>query len=561
MPSRNKRKIEEFDPTKSDSDDSTYGASSSRAVRSKPSRSQKGKPARKRQRRQYDGDDSEDISDASEISEASLEEEEAEEEEEQVELDERTGRPKRRAAKKRPTYQESDEDEVMEESAEDFVAPKKKTGKSSLLVKFKIPTTQPTPGPARRRSTRARSGSVSARPASSEAQAQGARRSSRIAHDDTEPIVALTDSGRHEDIIRPGTRSPEPGQARPRRGGKSVKTLPTSIVYEETESSGQVRDSIEEKRRTEVAESRDDLDDLADDLQAAATGFEGNNATYGDFSTFRGLDPDEVAVIPESADEAAQDDDEDDDEDPISQPARATRRTKKVRSGESPDEIPSSEQPQRRALRSGGGPRRARKSHRSVQQESSDFEPGFDEGGEEDVSDSEKSSGSPPKLAKKTMIAVAPLLHGAVRVDFVAGAAPCPMNMIARKRKNLQRSCKISRAVAHVDVPGLRSFMMTSLKDVRESQSTIVSCDLIWRCLWTTMRLNQLQHHPGGLAVEARGKGASILLTDPLEAPVDRLPSLAVQLALELLLEPNQTAATTRSCNAPAQTVLAAGLA
>ena len=395
MPNRHKRKIEDFDPTKSDSDDSTYGASTSKAARSKPSRSQKGRPVRKRQRREYDGDDSEEISDESELSEASLQEEE-----EHVEVDERTGRPKRRAAKQRPMYQESDDEEPLEEeSPQETVTPKSKPGKKSLMVKLHVRTPQPTPGPRRRRSTRARSGSLGTRPTSSEVNVQGTRRSSRIAHDETEPIVALTNSGRHEDVIRPGTRSPEPVTERPRRGGKSVKTLPTSVVYEEEESSGQLRNSIEDTGNTEIAASRDELDDLAEDVQPAPKP-NTRNATVGDTSKYREFDTDDVPVIPESGDEAVHEEDDEDD-DPIAQPARVTRRTEQTRTGSSPDELPSSEQPQRRSLRSGRDQQRARNSQKSVQQESSDFEPGVDEGGEEDVSDSGLSTGSPRKASQK----------------------------------------------------------------------------------------------------------------------------------------------------------------
>lgn len=395
MPNRPKRKAEEFDPNKSDSDDSTYGAAAK--GRSKSSKSQRVKPARKRQRRQYDGDDSEEISDESEISEASLA---SEHEEEEVEVDEKTGRPKRKAAKKRPTYQESDSEDLLEEvSAEETRTPKRPS-KKTLVVKLNVRTPQPTPGPAPRRSARARSGSVGIKPTSSEIHL-GTRRSSRIAHDDTEPIVALTDSGHHADIIRRGTKSPELGSERSRKGGKSIKTLPTSVVYEEEESSGKRRDSIEDQGVAEVAEvaaSRDGFDDFAEELQVAANS-SAPGAAPGDTSTPQNIDPDDVAVIPESADEAIHED-EDDDEDPISKSGRITRRKQHKDSGQIVDEILGAAQPQRRSLRQGREQRRTRNSQRSAQQESSDFEPGFDDGEEENVSDSEPSSESPLKASQ-----------------------------------------------------------------------------------------------------------------------------------------------------------------
>ena len=396
MPNRAKRKAEEFDPNKSDSADSTYGASA--RGRSKPSKSQRARPARKKQRRQYDGDDSEELSEESEISEASLA---SEPEEEEVEVDEKTGRPKRKAAKQRPTYQESDDDDIEEESVEETKTPKKKPSKRSLMVKLNVRTPQPTPGPTARRSTRARSGSIGTRPASSEAHLK-TRRSSRIAHDDTEPIVALTDSGRHADVVRPGTKSPELGPERPRRGGKSVKALPTSVVYEEEESSGKTRESVEDPV---VAEANDEYDDLAEDSQGAARA-EASTAAFRNASTLQDIDID-VAVIPESGDEALHD--EDDDEDPISQPSRSFRRNQRRHSGQSADAGPSVEQARRRSLRTGREQPQVRNSQRSGHQESSDFEPGFDDGEEENVSDSEASSGSPRKASQNDEENASPL--------------------------------------------------------------------------------------------------------------------------------------------------------
>lgn len=397
MPSRPKRKAEDFDPTKSDSDDSTYGAVSSRPGRSKPSKSQKSKPARKRQRRGYDGEDSEEISDGSEISEASLESEHKEEE--LPEYDEKTGRPKRQAAKKRPTYQESDDDSLGEE-IEEPSTPKRKSGKRSLMIKLNVKTPQPTPAPTTKRSARARSGSVSARPTSSEPH-PGTRRSGRIQNDQTEAMVALTDSGHHANVVRPATKSPEPLD-RPRRGGKSVKTLPTttSVVFEEEESSGKAQESIEDEGQAEVAASRDGFDELVDDqlvddLHTAANAGGQTAAARDTTSTLM----EDVAVIPESGDEAVKDA-EDDDEDPIAQPGRVTRRILRRQSEHITEEAPSSNQTRRRSLRPGREQRRNRHSQKSAHQESSDFEPGFDEGGEENISDSEASSGSPRKASQ-----------------------------------------------------------------------------------------------------------------------------------------------------------------
>lgn len=390
MPSRPKRKAEDFDPLKSDSEDSTYGASASRPSRARPSRSQQGKPSRKRQRRTYHDDDGSDVlSDDSDISEASLD---AKIEEEEPEINERTGKPKRKAAKQRPVYQDSETDEEIEDADDVAVqkatTPKKKGKGKSLMIKLNVTTPQPIAPP--RRSTRARSGSVSvARPASSETQV-ATRRSSRIAHDDSETIVKLTDSGRHADIVHAGTRSPETEAPRTRRGGKGIKKPSASVVYEQDEES---QGATKKQERSEIAASHDDLDDLDEpaDTQPEPTA-DTQMATQGDAQV---LDDKTVDEIPESAEDEPGV--EDDDEDP---PRRAGRYNERKRIDKSADEAPgrSGAVSAPDAAQSSRKSRiRTRSSQKGGREESSDFEPGVDEGGEEDVSDSEDSRRSSPR--------------------------------------------------------------------------------------------------------------------------------------------------------------------
>ena len=391
MPNRNKRKIEEFDPNKSDSADSTYGASASRSARAKPARSRHGKPSRKKQRRGYDDDDdgSDDMSVESEPSEASFDEPI----EEEPEFDITSGRPKRKAAKQRPTYQEDDTDESIEEApdsaAEGIGKPNKKEEPKSLLLKLKTPARKST---QTRRSTRGRSGSIGANHNSSEPQ----RRSSRIAHDDSHTMVQLTDSGHHADIVRQGTRSPETAVPRPKRGSKGVKKLPASIVYEEEEEN-----SAQVDKQTEIAASHDDLEDEPDETQPL---LKSDMPNQGDNQLLPEVISNEVAVIPESGgeDEPAG---EDDDEDVVTKPRRANRKNDKKQIDASADEAPSPSRDSRLTAREDPRParptRKTRSSQKSGREESSDFEPGFEEGGEEDVSDSEASIHSPQKANRQ----------------------------------------------------------------------------------------------------------------------------------------------------------------
>ena len=406
MPLRNKRKGE-FDPTKSDSEDETYGTSASKPLKSRLSRAQQNSSSRKKRRRNYSGDDDDDDDaiEESDLSGALSADDGIEDEELEFGL---SGRPRRQAAKKKPIYEESDSEEssegVPEAKVEDAGGtPKKKRERPSLVVKLKTTPRQAAAQP--RRSTRGRSGSIGAsRPSSSHMQTSATRKSSRIAQDESEAVVALTNSGHHVDVVRPGTRSPP--IVRPTKSGKGVKKLPANIVYEEDEeSSGSTKEHLgmdelhDEGYRLQVAASREDFGNEHERFQSHATAV---TTTSGQ----EGLDilqaDDEVAVIPESGDDGSQDE-EDDEEDPISKPGRTLRRRESKRTAHGANE-PANRlggRSTRQTARSTLGKRKARSSQRSGQQESSDFEPGVEEGGEEDVSDSEALSRSPRKASRQ----------------------------------------------------------------------------------------------------------------------------------------------------------------
>lgn len=398
MPLRNKRKSD-FDPTKSDSDDETYGKSASKSAKSRSSRTQGGS-ARKRQRRRHSGDDSDDdIVDESDLSAMITGDEIEDDEEIEIGL---SGRPRRKAAKKQPKYEESDSDDQLEAAV---TTPKKMSDKPSLVVKLK--TTHQSM--ATRRSTRARSGSVGiSRPASSALVLTNTRRSSRIAHDESEPVIALTNSGNHVDVLRAGTRSP-PEINRPTKGGKGLKKLPqSSVVYEDSQESpapareeySDPDDLHDEVDRMEVAASWEDLgveeeeEEEEEEIQQVASDPEA--VRQKNPIVIQAEASDEVAIVPESG--AEDGDDDDDEEDPISKPGRTLRHRDTKNAGQSANDIlrPGATRSSRYAAHSTLGKRKTRSSQRSGHQESSDFEPGGDEGAEEDVSDS-SASGSPQK--------------------------------------------------------------------------------------------------------------------------------------------------------------------
>lgn len=398
MPPRAKRKGD-FDPTKSDSEDETYAISVSKPSKPRSSRAQQGSSSRKKRRRIYSGDESEDIVEESELS-GGLSVVESEDEE--VEIGP-SGRPRRKAAKKRLTYEESGSDNSSDgqskTEAKDTGGPvKRKHDKPSLVVMLRT-----TPrAVSSRRNTRARSGSVgTSRPSSSHVQISTTRRSSRIANNDTEEVVALTNSGNHVDVIRPGMRSPPAVTTRSTKGGKGVKKMPANVVYEEDEQSPartkedlDVDDLQSGKYPPEIAASLEYLGEEGFDLQLEPTA---DIESTQPNSLEKVHAQDEVAVIPESGEDDAHDED---DENPISKPGRTLRRRESKRTAISLNETTNrgGGRSTGHTLRSTLGKRKTRSSQRSGHQESSDFEPGF-EGGEEDVSDSEALSNSPGKAS------------------------------------------------------------------------------------------------------------------------------------------------------------------
>ena len=422
MPNRSKRTFEDFDPNKSDSDDSTYDQSTARPAKSKPSRGHPRKPSRKRQRRSYDGNDSEELSEIDEISNASS----AESVEEEVEVDERTGRPKRKSAKKAVKYDESDGDsatflETADSAAEEEEeigkqVPTKPRKSKSLVLKLNVRTPQATPGPMTR-STRTRSASHGAkRRPTPETQAIGTRRSGRIAHDDQETMVALTGSGHHAEIVRPGTRSPEGIPATALKGGKGIKALPSSaVIEEEEESSLRTKDEHVDNHQRDLSAVGDmreipaSVHDEADEPESSADPVklrpksDTQNATQGDTQVEPDIEMGEEVIVPESDGEVVQHDDED--EDPISQ-RRNTRHSASSRRGSNVGE-PKGHASGRASRRTGRSSRHQRPTQssqrpkRAGQEESSDFEPGVEEGAEEEMSSSEASESSPRKGSQR----------------------------------------------------------------------------------------------------------------------------------------------------------------
>ena len=390
MASRHKRKLEDFDPNKSDSDDLDYGAQTSPRARPQGVRSRKSKggPRRpasrpsKRRRERY-GDNDEDIElDSQEGSEEedSFAESSDGHEEEAVELNPRTGRSVRSVAKKPVKYEEESDEEDLESPSDtdrDPLQPSPvKSGRAkrseieppSLIVKLKLPAKMESARPSHSRTS---SRGIPKREPTP--QAAGTRRSSRLSNDDQLDLVALTDSGRHEKITRAGSATPEPPSSRPpTRATKGLKKPPSAIMEASQEGSSLDRRSTQEG-------------DIFSQIAAAAseTGEEAppdlrigqNDPTQEDDDIHMDLgeeeQDEEEQVVQES-----QPEDHDEDEGPV-----ARNRTLRTRRQASTPPVSQS-----------GNTRRSLRSRKTAMEQSSDFEPDAEgeEEADEAVSDSDE---------------------------------------------------------------------------------------------------------------------------------------------------------------------------
>ncbi|KAL6249108.1 TAT-binding protein-like protein 7, AAA ATPase [Rhinocladiella similis] len=406
----NKRTLEEVAMAE-DPEDYDYDDRAARPSRPRPSKSRRaGPPARKKQRRGYRGSDID--TDGEEVSsdEDSFAEEESAEEE--VEKNER-GRPVRKSAKKTVTYEESDEseDELVRESSSQPETPPPKEPSKHLIVTLK------TTPMAKRESTRSRNYGAK-QPSTSAPQPPELhrRRSSRLSHDPEEPLVALTDSGHHAQVVRASSRDPDnsddPVPERSTRGGKSLHYPSKSTIDEESQSAvkgEEVEDAGEkvqpvgeevleiEASQHEMLESDAQgaeeeadqappklLSDLFDHAEAESDGDD-------DFAAEQAPATQEEAPAEEEADE-------DEDEDDVIPRGRPTRGASK-RQVESPPFEPE-KSPRRlrgRGLRSGAKQAASQSRRRKAQAESSDFDPEEEQAAQDELSSSSGSEASPQK--------------------------------------------------------------------------------------------------------------------------------------------------------------------
>ncbi|KAI9706153.1 MAG: hypothetical protein M1820_004914 [Bogoriella megaspora] len=356
MSTRTKRRLEDFDPNKSDSEDLDYGADSPpRSRKSKSSKAKQKKPA-KRPRRAYDSDDDELVEDDSdEISEES----EAGSSDQEAELNPRTGRRVRSAAKKNIRYEESDEEEIEETGKSDSDRDElQQTHRKQYIVKLKV-NSHTTARPTRSR------GRTGATPA---AEMTATRRSRRISHDDKEPAIELTDSGKHAQPARSRTTTPEAPPRRSSRAAKGLKKPPSTIIEASQEQSATTKQSEEEEEQI-VMENDDENDAQVDDPHMLEPELE-PEVVQADV---------EEPMADIEVEDSAPGDDEDEDDEPV-------RGGRNARIRRAPSNRPSTRNSQRK--------------QKGVD-ESSDFEPAAEGEGEEDLSASDASKSSTGKRKRQ----------------------------------------------------------------------------------------------------------------------------------------------------------------
>lgn len=314
-----KRKLDNFDPNKSDSNDTDFDPSEDRPRKSaKKSRSHgKRASAAPRKRTRYRGSDVTDDDEEDSLLEDSFSEPE---EEEEVEMNEKTGRAVRKAAKKEVNYEENSDSDIQDivpddDDSEEEVTSKRPIRrprgaaasaeaesdkevipekKPALVVKLKVKNSAIQPG----RTTRAGSAARTRAGASAEPTSAGisTRRTTRGRTEEGEEPIELSTSGRH--VIR-ASRSPEPiGRARLTRGAKGVKKPASTIKEEvhETSSYEQGEDVPPEIAGTDEQEEADAAPIEIPDESAAPA--EDEDADGGEAQTAVGLDDEESDDLP-----------------------------------------------------------------------------------------------------------------------------------------------------------------------------------------------------------------------------------------------------------------------
>lgn len=366
---RRKRSLDEMAlATKSDSDDDDYSDHDVRAKRTSRTKAKKSKPS-KRKRRQDSDDDGDIVSDDEEmLSEADdMSFHESELEDDTNTQRNARGLVARRAATKRPVYDEgastSEEEQGNGDGDEDEEEPSPPPKKrKSTIITLKIPNThkmQQALEPNRRITRRTRGAS--------------------------EDIYALTNSGRHMEAVGRATHSPEADEPlQKRRASRETRALKNVAMGDTV---------VEKAEEYEVDETMTDAKGSQIEILESAHGsFEESAPTTGDAT--QGNAEATEGFVPESENGDAKYDQEEEDEDDEGPTTRRRTRASKNQ--------PANEEPQLGGNDDAGRRRSSRKklprsSQRKGHDDESDFEPEEDSNDEDDEFRSGGNSQASPR--------------------------------------------------------------------------------------------------------------------------------------------------------------------
>ncbi|KAI0122560.1 AAA-domain-containing protein [Daldinia grandis] len=375
MAGKRKRDILDFDPNKSDSDDENFEPEVDRPRSRKKNRPPGATKSTTRSRRvKYRGSDIDDDELGDSEQENSFGEGDIEDEEPEPPINENTGRRVRKAATRHQNYKESsDEDDLIRDSDEEkddiIKEPPKKSPRQRKLITLKVPPQSQSQSQSQSRKTRTTSNATAP---------IGIRRVTRARTVEAEDeLVELSNSGRHARLAR-GSKSKSPETlGRPTRSGKGIKmTIPT-VVEEDTQEESKLSEADAE------AEPEVMQDPVVQDVDAAEEDAVGQVDDEVIENTV--LDQEEPIKTVE-ANDAMEVDDEDDDV-PVARKTRSARVNQTavaVEDARADDGSP--------VKRTRGRLTRKSRFGKSLQEPSSDFEPG-NESAEDNESGSEAHKG------------------------------------------------------------------------------------------------------------------------------------------------------------------------
>jgi ATPase family AAA domain-containing protein 2 len=433
-----------------DSADEDYDDRNAAPFKARPSRRSRNRPGVKPSRKPRDKYRGSDVDSDSDDVDLDDDDSFGEDDEEEVETNEK-GRPVRRTAKKPVKYEEeSSGDELAQTTSassgdeEEEIKPVRRRRQQQSL---KITLHYQGQLARTKRSTRLGSG----RPGSS-AHPTTARRSSRLSHDEEEPIVALTNSGNHVEVVRQGSHDPEALPPRSTRGGKGLKHPSKSTIDEETEES---QNKDEEMDELEIKASQHP--EVEPETQMGEDEDQNFPRLLTDLGKAAEAEPDSPDPLQKTdqPDPHSEQEEDDDDDMPVTR-GRSTRSSNKRKADSAPPDSPQSPKRPRRNLRSAASGSGSKSRRRKGIEESSDFDPDEAQEGDVNMSSSDESAPAHRKNSQNDDSSNGGRRSNRLRSKAVSRQSPASdedeADDIAAELAELKRDGKKPRRAAQEDI-------------------------------------------------------------------------------------------------------------